>query len=203
MKTLYTIILSSVVLFTLTAQKLEVGFGTGSGKTFIVEDAGNNTNFNYNVPFSMFGEIAFVFEDSFFNLKLRGQYVYSGIKSYNNLGNDFVAQRDYVNSYTTYLLVEHLKSDKNWNFGYSTGFGLSRESSFVQLSQEGTYGINTQQFMNFLFSGMVSKRISNSLKLTIEPTIIWSDVVGTFGRTWQARGEDINALLQVGMRYRF
>ncbi|PCH77058.1 MAG: hypothetical protein COB98_04535 [Flavobacteriaceae bacterium] len=59
-------------------------------------------------------------------------------------------------------------------------------------------------FMSVVFLGVISRKLKENLFLQIEPGFVWTDPVGMFRSrgNWQVAGEDLNFLVQIGIKYR-
>ncbi|MDT0647064.1 hypothetical protein RM545_10205 [Zunongwangia sp. F260] len=183
------------------SQNLEVGFGLGTGSAYTYENFDSSVDINYSLPFSSYLDLKYSNTESYFGLKLKFQYLNAGIEGRNWKNNNEPIDGD-VTSLTSMILLEHLKEDNTWNFGYNFGFGYTHQE-FRQNLNILSPGI-TSNYMSVNFSGIISSKLTEDLALQIEPTLFWTDPVGSLRASdkWQIAGEDINILLQLGIKYK-
>ena len=182
------------------AQNLDVGFGLGSGQAYIFEGRDEGVNVDYSAPFSNYVFLNYIPENSFFNLKLNFQYINSGIEGTNWKTNEKINGE--VSSLTTFVIVEHLKDIKRWNFGFNFGFGYTIESFTGDL--EFRKQSELRRHMSTSASTLLSVKVSEKTLIQLSPTLIWIDPVNSFRspENWNIAGEDLNLLVQVGLAYR-
>ena len=196
-----------IILFFLVAtldgksQNLEVGFGLGTGSAYMFENADNNIDIDYSLPFSSYLDLKYSKPDSYFGLKLKLQYLNSAIEGRNWKSSNEPIDGD-VTSLTSMILLEHLKENSKWNFGYNFGFGYTHQEfrqDLINLSP-----VVDRNFMSVSFSGIISSKLNNKLALQLEPTLLWTDLVGSFRESdkWQIGGEDVSILMQIGIKYK-
>lgn len=182
------------------AQNLDVGFGFGSGKSYIFESQDKNVDINYSAPFSNYLFLNYIPENSFFNLKLNFQYINSAIDGTSWKTNEAI--KGEVSSLNTSLLMEHLPNNQIWNFGFNFGFGYTIENFISDL--ESREQSEFRRYMNTSASAMLSVNVSERIFVQLSPTLIWIDPVNSFrsSEKWNIAGEDLNLLVQLGFAYR-
>ena len=183
------------------SQNLEVGFGLGSGSAYIFENADSNIDIDYSAPFSSYLDLKYSNTESYFGLKLKFQYLNSGIKGRNWKSSNERIDGD-VTSLTSMILLEHLKEKNKWNFGYNFGFGYTHQEfrqDLINLSP-----VVDRNFMSINFSGIISSELYENLALQLEPTLFWTDPVASLRESdkWQIAGEDLSILMQIGIKYK-
>ena len=198
------ILLTILTLISFTkgkSQNLELGFGIGSGSTYLIENSDSGVDIDYSIPFSSYIDLKYSNPEKYFGAKLRFQFLNTGIEGTNwkNDRNDIDGD---VNSFTTMILLEHLKSDKNWNLGYNFGLGYTKQTFRPDLTNSSDQ--NVSGFMSFNLGIILNKRINENLAFNIEPGVLWTDPVNSLRNSdkWQIAGEDISLLLQFGLVYR-
>lgn len=185
------------------AQTLELGLGVGSGAAYLFENSDKSVNISYSLPFSSFADLKYSHPDRYFGGRLKFQYLNTGVE-----GDDWKSgmYTDNVNgdvsSFTAMLLLEHLKTDKPWNFGYNFGIGYTNQKLRYDLVYH-SYQIETG-YMSAALGGIINRKLTENLSLTIEPSLFWTDPVNSLRNSdkWQIAGEDLSILVQVGIRYK-
>lgn len=183
------------------SQNLEVGFGLGTGSAYIFENADSSIDIDYSAPFSSYLDLKYSKPDSYFGLKLKFQYLNAGIEGKNWKSSNEPIDGD-VTSLTSMILLEHLKEQNKWNFGYNFGFGYTHQEfrkDLINLSP-----VVDRNFMSFNFSGIISSKLNENLALQLEPTLLWTDPVSSFRESdkWEIAGEDLSILMQIGIKYK-
>ncbi len=107
-----------------------------------------------------------------------------------------------VTSLTSLILLEHLKDNNKWNLGYNFGFGYTHQN-FRQDLTNSSSGMEIN-FMSANISGIISSKLNNNLSLQLEPSLLWTDPVGSLRTSdkWQIAGEDLHLLIQLGFTYK-
>ena len=171
-----------VILFFLIAtlegksQNLEFGFGLGTGSAYLFENNDSDINIDYSAPFSSYMDLKYSKPDSYFGLKLKFQYLNAAIEGRNWKSSNEPIDGD-VTSLTSMILLEHLKENKQWNFGYNFGFGYTHQEFRQDLINSSP--IVDRNFMSVNFSGIVSSKLNENLALQLEPTLLWTDPVNS------------------------
>ena len=165
------------------------------------ENADNNIDIDYSLPISSYLDLKYSKPDSYFGLKLKLQYLNSAIEGRNWKSSNEPIDGD-VTSLTSMILLEHLKENSKWNFGYNFGFGYTHQEfrqDLINLSP-----VVDRNFMSVSSSGIISSKLNNNLALQLEPTLLWTDLVGSFRESdkWQIGGEDVSILMQIGIKYK-
>ena len=202
MKKIIFLIIFTIISFTEgKSQNLELGFGIGSGTTYLIENSDNGVNIDYSTPFSSYVDLKYSKPEKYFGAKLRFQYLNTGIKG-TSWKNDSYNIDGEVTSLTTMILLEHLKSDGNWNFGYNFGLGYTNQTFRPDLTNSSDQILSN--YMSFNFGGIISRNINENFLLRIEPSVLWTDPINSFRNSdkWQIAGEDISLLIQFGLVYR-
>jgi len=183
------------------SQTFEVGFGMGSGTTYLMENLDNGINIKYSVPFSSYIDLKYAAAGKYFGAKLRFQYLNTGIQG-NDWKNPGLAIDGEVTSLTTLILLEHLNSDQKWNFGYNFGFGFTNQQFRPDLINSSN--AIESSFMSLSVSGILNKKINENFSFQIEPNLLWTDPVNSLrsNEKWQIAGEDISLLIQIGLVYK-
>ncbi len=183
------------------AQNLEVGFGLGTGSAYIFENTDSGIDIDYSLPFSSYLDIKYSKPDSYFGLKLKFQYLNSAIEGRNWKSSNEPINGE-VTSLTSMILLEHLKEDNKWNFGYNFGLGYTHQEFRQDLLNFSP--VVDRNFMSVNFSGIISSKLNDKLALQLEPTLLWTDPVGSFRESdkWQIAGEDLSILMQIGLKYK-
>ena len=184
-----------------TSQNLELGFGIGSGATYIIENSDSSVNIDYSAPFSSYVDLKYSNPEKYFGAKLRFQYLNTGINGTSWKNDSYDLDGD-VTSLTTMILLEHLKSDKKWNLGYNFGLGYTNQVLRPDLIDSSEQIVS--DYMSVTFGGVISRSINENFLLRIEPGAFWTDPVNSFRDSdkWQIAGEDISLLVQFGIVYR-
>lgn len=200
MKKILSIILGVTALCA-TGQTIEIGAGAGTGSFYFIENIDRKAQTSFNGAASLFVDVKYSFKDRIDGIKLRLQNT-----SVNLEGFDYQtgARLDgIVETFTTSLLYERLRSDKVFNIGYHFGMGLTHQE-FIGIQHRGI-PIQQDRFMSITLGGIYSLRLHEKLRLNIETAMLWTDPINTFrgANDWQTAGEDISLLGQVGVSYRF
>jgi hypothetical protein len=182
------------------SQSFDIGFGLGTGTSYIFESKDESVDIDYALPFSAFASLKYIPQSSYFDYKLNFQFINTGI-----VGRNWESGRPIdgeVSSFTTSLLLEHLNDNKTWNFGYNFGFGYTTENYIEDLDKRSLSYF--RKFMSITISGLLSVKVSEKLSLQLIPSFIWTDPVNSFRSAdkWYIAGEDLNFLAQIGISYR-
>jgi len=197
----YILIVAGFTTLMAPAQTFEIGAGAGTGAYYIIEEADNNAITAYDSPASMFVDVKYNFKDRIDGVKLRLQNT-----SVHILGRDYqtgTALDGRIESFTTSLLYERLRTDRVFNVGYHFGMGVTQQH-FKQVISNGIPAVQ-DRFMSLTFGGIYALRIHEHLHLNLETGILWTDPINGFrgSENWQTAGEDISFLAQLGLSYRF
>ncbi|WP_194852037.1 hypothetical protein [Nonlabens antarcticus] len=184
-----------------TAQSFEIAGGLGTGAFYFIEEVDNSVNTTYESPASLYFDLKYNFKDRIDGIKLRVQST-----SVNIDGQDYqtgVALDGNVETFTTLLMYERLRSDKVFNIGYQMGMGLTQQE-FIRQKNSNIQPLE-EKFMSVTFGGLYSIRLHEKLRLNLETAIFWTDPINTFrgSKNWQTAGEDISFLAQLGVSYNF
>ena len=87
------------------AQNFDIGFGLGTGTSYIIESMDESINTKYSLPFSSYVNLKYPPASSYFNLKLNFQYINTEITGLNWKYNTPINGE--VSSLTSFLLLEH------------------------------------------------------------------------------------------------
>ena len=74
-KILFILIL--IAFLKTNAQQVEVGFTTGTGAIYMIENRDKNIDLNYAAPIIVAADIKFTPEDAYFGIKLKAFYKFS------------------------------------------------------------------------------------------------------------------------------
>ena len=187
--------------FSVNAQQLEMGFGLGTGAVYLIENGDESVDMNYAIPFSSYVDLKYSKEDKYFGVKVRFQYTNTGIE-----GEDWKISNSEIDgevaALTTMFLLEHVTTKRSWNFGYNFGVGYTSERIRQHL-KDSPFSVESN-YISFNVSGIVSKKIGNNLIFRIEPVFLWADPINSLRSStyWQIAGEDISALIQLGIAYK-
>jgi hypothetical protein len=182
-------------------QTFEIGAGAGTGAYYIIEDADNAAIIAYDSPASLFVDVKYNFKGRIDGVKLRLQNM-----SVHVLGMDYqtgVLLDGRVESFTTSLLYERLRTDRVFNVGYYFGMGVTQQD-FKQVISNSIPAVQ-DRFMSLTFGGVYALRIQENLHLNLETGFLWTDPINSFrdSENWQTAGEDLSFLAQLGLSYRF
>ena len=197
-KILLTILLG--VSFLGKSQNFDIGFGLGTGTSYIYENMDKTVDIKYSPSFSSYVDLKYSPISSYFDLKLNFQYINTGISGLNWESNAPINGE--VSSFTSFILLEHLNVKKIWNFGYNLGFGYTTEN-YIELLDQRTQS-EFRKFMSITISGLISIKISEKVSIQLIPSLLWTDPANTFRSSdkWYIAGEDLSFLTQVGFEYR-
>lgn len=195
------LVLFFLIVTAAAAQTIEIGAGAGTGAFYIIEEADNNVITAYDSPGSLYVDIKYNFQERFDGLKLRLQNT-----SVNIVGEDYqtgISLDGTVETFTTSLLYERLRTDKAFNLGYNFGIGLTQQD-FKQVTSNVIPPVQ-DRFMSLTLSGIYALRLHEKLRLNLETGLLWTDPINSFRGSdkWQTAGEDLNLLVQIGVSYRF
>jgi len=179
--------------FIAKSQHLDFQFGGGLGESYMVEQTTAGYNINFHHTSTMFGALRFTPDSSYFNLKLHFQYVNSRISHEYGSGN--------VSSLTSFIIAEHLKTDKQFNLGYDIGGGYTVEDFyFIDYLRVDT---EVRRFISFRIGLLASMRAGKKGRLSMEPSLFWTDIANSFNEpNWKTAGEDLSFLMNFSYSYR-
>jgi len=181
------------------AQNVALGFAIGSGSAYYFENMDQGINVNFSSPIAMRFDIKYLPPNSYFDIKLRFQYLNSAISGQNWKTGNFMNGE--VSTLTSLIILEHINNSKTLNFGYNFGLGYTKQNFLENLE----YPTNPvlRNFVSANFSGLLSTKINKKLSIHLEPSLFWTDLVNTFrgAKNWQVAGEDLSFLLQLGIEY--
>lgn len=200
-KIIFSMILILILFTEGKSQNLELGVGIGTGAAYLIENSDSGIDIDYSTPVSFYADLKYSKSENYFATKVRFQYLNAGIKGTNWENNNSELDGK-VTSLTGFILLEHLKPDKDWNLGYNFGLGYTHQllrPDLVNSSNE-----IADNYMSFHIGGILSKKISEKISFKVEPSVLCTDPVNTFRSSdqWQIAGEDVSLLLQFGGVYR-
>ncbi|SFU45898.1 hypothetical protein SAMN05216480_10476 [Pustulibacterium marinum] len=199
-----TLLMISLLLSLLhaNAQELSVEFGGGTGQAYVYEDADDGVDVSYAVPFSAYAAITYHKPEQYFGMSLRLQYMNAGIEG-EDWQQGLSTMKGDVTAFSTFVLLEHLKTNNTWNFGYHFGMGYTTEQLRKNLALQ--EGITTSRYMSLMGAGVVSYELSPSVSFRLAPTLLWTDPVNSLrdSSLWQLAGDDLSWLVQIGVAYHF
>jgi hypothetical protein len=200
------IILTFLTCWTLTAfgQKLDFSLSAGTGKTYIFESIDKGVNVNYSLPLSLMTEMKFTPKDKTWGVKLRMHHIQSSVTGEN--WEDKTPLNGYVNALTTSLLLENEITRKKYSSGFNFGLGITKE--IIQPLQYNSYDKSSTSYATITIGGHFSYKMSQDFDFQIQPAILWQDPFKTIGvvtgnRFANFAGEDLSAVVNFGIRYRF
>lgn len=200
------IILTFLACSTLTAfgQKLDFSLSAGTGKTYIFESIDNSVNVNYSLPMSLVTELKFTPHNKSWGLKFRLQQLQSGLTGENWV--DKTPLNGYINSLTTSLLLENEVMKNKTSYGFSFGLGMTRET--IQPQQYIYFDRSSTNYASISFGGHLSYKLNKDFDFQIQPIFLWQDPFKTISVLTGSRkanfaGEDLSAVINFGIRYRF
>lgn len=197
------IFLLSIVLIStnLYSQEIEFGISSGTGFAYMVENSDKSVNINYQSPFVISSSLKYVPKNLNVGIKLVYQNLDSKIQGVDwhyryNFGAPFKGS---VENRTLIVGIEYIKENKKLNFGYNVGIGQTNERiNFDELAI-----INEQNsFMVLNFGGLITYPINQNFSLSLEPSFLWNDPINSFSKYYRLAGEDINFLVQMGIKYK-
>ena len=188
--------------FATNAQKLDFGISAGTGKSYIVEDMDNTVNVSYGPVVSMMSELKYTPKGKNWGVKLRLHNIESTVMGTNWMNK--TPLDGYINSFTTSLLLENELKLKRASFGFNTGFGLTKET--IQPLQFVPDRM-TKNYTSISLGTYLCFRMGRSFNFQIQPTLLWQDPFKSIGtltdmRTANFAGEDLTAVINIGVRYR-
>jgi hypothetical protein len=184
-------------------QQLDISFGAGTGKSYIIESVSKTTNARYGLPGSFFSKLKFSpRKSSKWGTVLMFQQVTSTVS-----GSDVVTSiplSGYVNSFSTSLLLEYENATKkSISYGCNFGIGLTNESIRPQRTNPTSNIQNT--YPSLSTSLFYAYRLSNDFDFMLSPMLLWHDPSKSFsylfGKGGNLAGEDISVFLHLGIRY--
>lgn len=187
------------------AQKLDVGFSSGTGLIYFFENKDSNIDIDYKKPLILSAYIKYTPINSFFGLKLKYQNLVGKVNGddwqHINVQTPFITKFDgYIENSTLLFELEHLKDLPKYSFGYSFGLGTTKEKIYFNNKKTNYFESN---YMVINLSGTYIYNITSKLGLKLEPSILWNDPINSlnFNRHNMA-GEDVHLLFQIGINYK-
>jgi len=181
------------------SQNFNLGFGFGTGATYIVEKIDRSIDINYSLPLLTYVSLLHSPSSSYYDFALRFQYLNTAIGGHNWISGRKIDGQ--VSSLTSIISLEHLKDDKKINLGYSFGLGYTVENYIENLD----YGRQAEirKFLSLYISALAQAKISQKIFIHLEPTFFWTDPINSLrsSSNWYIAGEDLNCLLQIGINF--
>lgn len=198
--TKYLFLVFSLVSIYTQAQTIEIGVGAGTGPYFFIEEFDPNVDNSYDGAASLYVDIKYNFKDRIDGLKLRFQNTSVQIEGLEYQTNEPI--NAIVETFTTSLLYERLRSDKAFNVGYNFGVGMTKQE--IEFSRN-PFSQRQNSFASVTAGGIFSFRLHEKLRLNLETGLLWTDPINTFRGpdNWETAGEDLSFLAQVGVSYKF
>lgn len=196
---------SILLVFTLVsmytaAQTIEIGAGAGTGSYFFIEELDANVDNSYAGAASLFVDLKYNFKDRIDGLKLRFQNTSVNIVGFEYQTNESIDA--IIETFTTSILYERLRSDKAFNVGYNFGVGITKQEIEFRRNP---FSQRQNSFASITAGGIYSLRLHDKLRLNLETGLLWTDPINTFRGpdNWKTAGEDLSFLAQVGVAYKF
>lgn len=184
----------------LVAQSFSLGFEAGTGASYMGENASESNWYAFKPSMAMGVSLKYTPVDSYFGLRFNVLYVSTRFESKQEFSLGQYSGE--ISTVTTSLLLEHLNTDKRWNFGYNFGMGISRET-YETSGWPSDYNY-IQNFMSISGGGIVAYKMGDKSRLNLNPSFLWTDPVNTLRKDEWVRGrEDISLLIQLGYTYKF
>jgi hypothetical protein len=201
MKMLFILALIGASFIT-NAQKLDFGLSAGTGKSYIIEDLDNSVNVAYGMPLSLMSELKYTPKGKKWGVKLRLHNIESTVMGTN--WTDHTSLDGYANTFTASLLLENEVKLKRASYGFSAGLGLTKET--IQPLQYYNYKV-TNNYTSISLGSYLCLRMGKSFNFQIQPVLLWQDPFKSIGVITKMRnanfaGEDLTAVINVGVRYR-
>lgn len=192
-------VLFCLSLFTARGQHLDFQFGAGIGSSYLIETWTNGTNMNYYPTQSYFGALRLTPDSSYFNLKIMFQFLNTNFTE--DINGRYNRNGDVV-SFTSFIVAEHLKIDKQFNLGYDFGAGYTVET--LNYNSSGVYNLDEiRKYASIRVGLLASLRTGKRSRLSLEPTLFWSDIANSFIQSnWKVAAEDISFLVNLTYSYR-
>jgi hypothetical protein len=191
------------VLFSidLLSQEIEFGVSTGSGFVYVVENSDNTVNINYNAPRVISSTLVYTPKESNVGIKLSYQNLIANLNGIDwQYGYNFNRQfQGSIENKTFIVGIEYMKDLEKLNFGYNIGVGQTMER--INFDERGIVNVQNS-FLVFNFGGLMKYKLNQKLSLNLEPSFLWNDPIRSFSRYYRLGGEDINFLIQLGLRYK-
>ena len=202
MKKIY-LLLFLLCTITSFAQKVDFSLSAGTGKVYIYESADKSVDVNYSLPLSLMSELKFTPRQKNWGLKLRVQNIQSTITGVNWM--TYKPLNGYINSLTTSLLLENDIVKKNFSYGFNFGLGVTKET--IQRQQNNPDDKVSSSYASFNLGGHFSYSLSPDFDLQLLPTLLCQDPFKSMGvitgnRRANFAGEDLSALINIGIRYK-
>ena len=199
-------ILTILACWTLTAfgQKLDFSLSAGTGKTYIFESLDKSVNVNYGLPLSLISELKFTPKGRSWGLKLRMQHLQSSLTGENWVNK--TPLDGYASSLTTSLLLENEVTKNKSSYGFNFGLGITIET--IQQQQYNSLDKTNSNYPGITLGGHYTYKLSKDFDFQIQPILFWQDPFKCIGiltgsRTANFAGEDLSAIVNFGIRYRF
>jgi hypothetical protein len=186
--------------FSSIAQTLEISGGAGTGAFYFGEEADNSISNGFDHHRSLYIDITYRKENTPNALKLRFQQTAVDIE-----GLEYRTNRTLdgsIETFSTALMYERLRFNRNINLGYQIGVGFTQEDFVVNKSISATP--EQDRFASIILGAVATTRLSDKFRLNLELTGLWTDPLNTLrgSDNWQTGGEDISFILQAGISYK-
>jgi hypothetical protein len=202
---LIAMVLFTFVLFKTNAQQIEVGFSTGTGYVYIIENIDSKADLDYKNPIILVTSLKYTPKDSFFGIKFKYQHINTILTGKNWQKIDFQGlildeiNGNIENNFFIFLL-EHFYKKNKISIGYNFGLGYSKER--INFDEKGKYHIDNEYVILNLGSNF-KYELSQKIDLCFEPIFLWNDPINSlYSNRYRLGGEDINFLFQVGLNYK-
>ena len=198
LKSILIALIFSFTIGTVSSQHLDFQFGAGVGSSYLIEVWKGGTNMNYYASQSYSAALRLTPDSSYFNLKILFQHVSTNFTessiNFNRYGE--------ITSFTSFIIAEHLNTNKKFNLGYDFGGGYSVEN--INYDGGGLIsGDETRKFVSIRIGMLASLRTGNRSRLSLEPSLFWTDIANSFvQRNWKAAAEDASFLVNLTYTYR-
>jgi hypothetical protein len=186
--------------FSSIAQTLEISGGAGTGAFYFGEEADNSIANSFDNHRSLYFDLTYRKENTPNALKLRFQQTAVDIE-----GLEYRTNRTLdgsIETFSTALMYERLRFNRNINLGYQIGVGFTQEDFVVNKSISATP--EQDRFASVILGTVATTRLSDNFRLNLELTGLWTDPLNTLrgSDNWQTGGEDISFILQAGISYK-
>lgn len=201
----FLFILILIAFFNTNAQQIEVGFTTGTGAIYMIENRDKSIDLNYAAPIIVAADIKFTPENAYFGIKLKYQNINGSLQGDNwqriNSQSLFVNKFDgYIENSSFLVLLEHINQKSKLNIGYNFGIGQTNER--INFDKKGLNKIENNFFILNL-GGLIKYNLNSKTSLKFEPSFQWNDPINTlYSERYKMGGEDINLLFQFGISYK-
>ena len=182
------------------SQSLSMGFEAGTGISYIGENDPDKEFMQFDPSVAMGVNLKFTPKDSYFGLRLNIQHVNTHYNDNSNwpIWGDYYGE---ISTTTSSLLLEHLNTNKKWNFGYNFGMGVTQET--YEKIGSASSSVNNSNFMSISGGGIVQFNLGEKSALYFSPSMLWTDPINTlYKNNWVSGREDIAFLFQLGYSYK-